>query len=172
MNINNTLFKNYRNISCKLRNKRKDINSKNYNVFSSSINKNYYKPNNNDLSYLFNKNRPNSKIIRKNNYNHNEYITINNNYYTIINNTTVNNINNVSNIDSVKNDNINIINNNYNKYIIASKNLDKEMSNCINIYNINKMSDKSPIKNIKPLINVKNSSNDNNKSFLTEKIKK
>lgn len=45
------------------------------------------------------------------------------------------------------------------------------MSNCINIYNINKMSDKSPIKNIKPLINVKNSSNDNNKSFLTEKIK-
>jgi len=97
MNINNTLFKNYRNISCKLRNKRKDINSKNYNVFYSSINKNYYKSNNNDLSYLFNKNKPNSKSIRKNNNNHNEYITINNNYYTIISNTTLNNINNVSN---------------------------------------------------------------------------
>ena len=72
MNIDNTLFKNYRNISCKLRNKREDINSKNYNIFSSSINKNYYKSNNNDLSYLFNKNKPNSKSIRKSSNNHNE----------------------------------------------------------------------------------------------------
>ena len=33
------------------------------------------------------------------------------------------------------------------------------------------MSDKSPIKNIKPKINVKNNLNDNNMSSLTEKIK-
>lgn len=63
-NFNNTLYNNYRNNSCQYRNKKKDIDTKKYNIFSSSVRRNYYK-NNNDTSNIMNKSNINNNKIKK-----------------------------------------------------------------------------------------------------------
>ena len=145
-NINNTLYRNYRNNSCSLRNKKNNCNKKS-NIFSS-INRNYYKSNNNN-SIIINKQDNKVNKIRRNNNNINEYITINNNYYTIISNTTVNNINGINNYENFKYENINNIlqinKNENNSTILNEKNMEKEIKNEIEKDN-----------NIPQIINKKN----------------
>ena len=160
-NFNNTLYNNYRNNSCQYRNKKKDIDTKKYNIFSSSVRRNYYK-NNNDTSNIMNKSNINNNKIKKNNNNRNQYITINNNYYTIINNTTVNNINSNNQKFDDNNNIFNINDNNLSEFEYNDKKLEKDLNNNIDIKNINSQTINNKIK--------KNENNEKRPSLL-DKIK-